>query len=198
MARLQDPPPGSLFLAGVDVRELRLDDLRSRVGLLPQEAFVFAASLGDNLRLAKPQATEDELWRVLTAAELAEEAQALPQGLDTMLGERGHTLSGGQRQRLALARALLADPPVLLLDDPLSAVDSQTEQRIIANLAGLRAGRTTLVVSHRLKSAAAAQRIYVLERGRVVESGRHAELMTAGGLYQRLFAEQALLAELEG
>lgn len=198
MARLQDPPPGSLFLAGTDVRELRLSDLRARVGLLPQEAFIFAVSLGDNLRLAKPQAAEDELWRVLGAAELAEEAKALPKGLDTMLGERGHTLSGGQRQRLALARALLADPPVLLLDDPLSAVDSQTEQRIIANLAGLRAGRTTLVVSHRLKSAAAAERIYVLERGRVVESGRHAELMTAGGLYQRLFAEQALLAELEG
>ncbi|MFZ5587404.1 MAG: ABC transporter ATP-binding protein [Thermodesulfobacteriota bacterium] len=199
--RLHDPPAGALRLGGVDVRRLRQADLRALVGMAPQEAFIFSASLRENLLLAKPDAGDDELWAALKAAELADEARALAQGLDTILGERGHTLSGGQRQRLALARALLADPPVLLLDDPLSAVDTETEQRILANLDRLRAGRTTLVVSHRLKSVAFARRIYVLDQGRVAQSGRHAELLAqkgADGLYARLFAEQALMAELEG
>ncbi|MFH1057525.1 MAG: ABC transporter ATP-binding protein [Pseudomonadota bacterium] len=202
--RLYDPPPDSLRLEGVDVRRLRQADLRALVGMVPQEAFVFSASLRENLLLARPEANEAAMWAALTAAELAGEARALPQGLDTELGERGHTLSGGQRQRLALARALLADPPVLLLDDPLSAVDTETEQRILANLDRLRAGRTTIVVSHRLKSVAFARRIHVLDQGRLVQSGQHAELLAQPGpdgregLYARLFAEQALLAELEG
>ena len=121
-----------------------------------------------------------------------------PKGMDTLLGERGLSLSGGQRQRLTLARALLLDPPVLALDDPLSAVDTQTETRILENLAQRRAGKTTLMVSHRLASVAFAHCIYVLDKGRMVEQGDHQTLIHAGGLYQSLFAEQALLAELEG
>jgi ATP-binding cassette subfamily B protein len=171
--------------------------LRSLVVQVPQEAFLFSATVRANLLLGRPQASEEEMWAALEAAELAPEVLELDKGLDTMLGEKAHNLSGGQRQRLALARALILDPPVLVLDDPLSAVDTDTEQRILHNLAKLRAGRTTLVVSHRLKSVAFAQRIYVLDRGRVVEAGRHQELMQAGGVYQQMFAEQAILAELE-
>ncbi len=198
MERILDPPPGTVFLGGVETRDMAQADLRGAMASVPQEAFLFSDSLRANLNLGRPQASEEELWRALAAAELDQEARALPQGLDTLLGERGHTLSGGQRQRLCLARALLLDPPLLLLDDPLSAVDTETERRILANLARLRAGRTTLMVSHRLASVAFCQRIYVLDQGRVVEQGSHAELLTAGGLYQSLFSEQTLMAELEG
>ena len=196
-SRLYDPPPGSVWLAGVDVLELGQAQLRALVVQVPQEAFLFSATVRANLLLGRPQASPEQMWAALAAAELAAEVRELDKGLDTMLGEKAHTLSGGQRQRLALARALILDPPVLVLDDPLSAVDTDTEQRILHNLAGLRAGRTTVVVSHRLKSVAFAQRIYVLDQGRVVESGRHQELMQAGGVYQQMFAEQAILAELE-
>ncbi|MFH1034764.1 MAG: ABC transporter ATP-binding protein [Pseudomonadota bacterium] len=196
-SRLYEPPPGAVRLAGVDVLELAQAHLRSLVVQVPQEAFLFSATVRANLLLGRPQASEEAMWAALTAAELAEEVRGLDKGLETMLGEKAHTLSGGQRQRLALARALILDPPLLVLDDPLSAVDTDTEQRILHNLAQLRAGRTTVVVSHRLKSVAFAQRIYVLDQGRVVESGRHQELMGAGGVYELLFAEQAILAELE-
>jgi ATP-binding cassette subfamily B protein len=198
LGRLHDPPPGTVFLGGVDVRELAQAELRAAVVQVPQEAFVFSATLRSNLVMGAPQAEDDALWRALTAAELAEEARALPQGLDTLLGERGHTLSGGQRQRLCLARALLLEPEVLVLDDPLSAVDTETEGRILANLARLRAGRTTLMVSHRLASVAFCSLIHVMERGRVVQRGGHQELLAAGGIYASLFSEQALMAELEG
>lgn len=195
--RLLEPPEGAVFLGGVDVRRLAQADLRARVVQVPQEAFLFSATVRANLVLGWPEAPEEAQWRALEAAQLAQEIREMPQGLDTMLGEKAHTLSGGQRQRLALARALLVDPQVLVLDDPLSAVDTQTEERILQGLEELRAGRTTLVVSHRLKSVAFAARIYVLDQGRLVQEGRHQELLEAPGLYRSLFAEQALMAELE-
>ncbi len=198
MTRLYEPAPDSIYLAGVDVRKLRQEDLRSRVVLVTQEAFLFSASVRFNLTLGKPGASEEEMWAALRAADLAEDVEALPQGLDSQLGEKGLNLSGGQRQRLALARALLVDPPILLLDDPLSAVDTETEGRILATLGQLRQGRASLMVSHRLTSVAFADRIYVLDKGRVIEKGGHQELMDLGGVYHTLFAEQALLAELEG
>jgi ATP-binding cassette subfamily B protein len=198
LTRLYEPPRGTVFLGGVDVRELAQADLRRRVVLVSQEAFLFSATVRHNLALGDPEADPARLWRALEAAELAEDIRELDGGLDAMLGERGLSLSGGQRQRLSLARALVMDPPILALDDPLSAVDTETERRILANLTGLRQGRTTLMVSHRLASVSFAERIYVLEGGRVAEEGGHRELMAQGGLYRTLFAEQALLAEVEG
>jgi ATP-binding cassette subfamily B multidrug efflux pump len=197
LGRLYEPPGGAVFVEGTDVLELTQEDLRSHVVQVPQEAFLFSATLAHNLALGDPPADEARLWAALEAAELAQEVRELPQGLQTELGERAHTLSGGQRQRLCLARALLLDPAVLVLDDPLSAVDTGTETRILANLARLRSGRTTLVVSHRLGSVAFARHIYVLDQGRLVEEGDHASLMALQGLYHDLFAEQAILAELE-
>ncbi|RJX35863.1 MAG: ABC transporter ATP-binding protein [Desulfarculus sp.] len=198
LGRLYEPPSGALFVEGVDVLALRQAVLRAHLVQVPQEAFLFSTSLAQNLALGRPAASEAQMWAALEAADLAAEVRALPQGLDTELGEKARTLSGGQRQRLCLARALLLDPPILALDDPLSAVDTETEARILANLARLRAQRTTIVVSHRLASVAFADTIYVLDQGRIVEQGSHAQLMAAAGLYHDLFAEQALLAELEG
>lgn len=196
--RVIDPPDGTVLVEGADVRSLSLADLRGHVVLTPQEAYIFSTSVRENLALGRPDAPDDELWRALEDAELDDEVRALPNGLDTELGERGHTLSGGQRQRLGLARVLLLNPPVLLLDDPLSAVDTSTEQRILHNLAGLRRGKTTIIVSHRLASVTFAGLIYVLDGGQIVERGAHAELVRAGGLYQNLFSEQAAIAALEG
>ena len=196
LTRLHEPAQDAIFLAGIDVRELKQADLRSRVVLVTQEAFIFSAPIRFNLTLGKPGASEPEIWAALKAADLADDVAALPQGLDAQLGEKGLNLSGGQRQRLSLARALLLDPPILLLDDPLSAVDTETESRILSALSDLRQGRATLMVSHRLASVAFADRIYVLDRGKLVEQGIHQELMDAAGIYHTLFAEQALMAEL--
>lgn len=196
--RIIDPSEGSIFVEDADVRTLRLADLRGHVVLAPQEAYLFSTSVRENLGLGRPDASDEELWQALEAAEFADEVRALPKGLDTELGERGHTLSGGQRQRLGLGRVLLLNPAVLLLDDPLSAVDTSTEQRILRNLAKLRAGKTTVIVSHRLASVAFASSIYVLDKGKVVEHGAHDDLVNkSGGLYQNLFAEQAAIAALE-
>jgi len=196
LGRLYDPPRGTVRVEGLDVLDLTQADLRAHVVQVPQTAFVFSATVRANLALGRPSALESELWAALEIAELAQDVRELPQGLDTLLGERGHSVSGGQRQRLTLARALLLDPPVLVLDDPLSAVDTETEARILRNLDVQRPGRTTLMVSHRLASVAFAGFIYVLDQGRVVEQGDHAGLIQAGGLYQSLFSEQALLSEL--
>jgi len=197
LGRLYEPPRGAVYVEGIDVLELAQRDLRAHVVQVPQEAFLFSATVAHNLTLGDPHADEARMWAALEAAELAEDMRALPQGLQSELGERAHNLSGGQRQRLCLARALILNPAVLVLDDPLSAVDTGTETRILANLARLRAGRTTLVVSHRLGSVAFASHIYVLDQGRLVEQGDHRSLMARQGLYHDLFAEQAILAELE-
>lgn len=197
LGRLYEPPQGTVWVEGIDVLDLAQRDLRAHVVQVPQEAFLFSATVAHNLTLGKPEADEQEMWDALEAAELADEVRELPHGLDTELGERAHTLSGGQRQRLCLARALILNPAVLVLDDPLSAVDTGTETRILANLARLRAGHTTLVVSHRLGSVVFARRIYVLEQGRLKEEGDHRSLMARQGMYHDLFAEQAILAELE-
>ncbi len=198
ITRLFEPPPGTVLLDGVDLRELPLAELRRTVLAVPQEAFVFSATVRRNLSLGQEGFSDEAMWRALAAADLDQELRGLDKGLDTLLGEQGASLSGGQRQRLALARALLRDPPLLVLDDPLAAVDTETEKRILARLGELRAGRTTLMVSHRLGSVAFADCIHVLQRGRLVQSGRHRDLMASEGLYRELFAEQALMAELEG
>jgi ABC-type multidrug transport system fused ATPase/permease subunit len=188
--RLYDIPEGngSVCLDGVDVRDLRLADLRRVVALVPQQALLFGGTIRSNLVYAAPDATAREIRRALEAADFAATVDALPLGLETPVGERGQSLSGGQRQRLALARALISDPAVLLLDDCTSALDSETESRVRSAVAALRPGRTTIIVSHKPASVRHADLIIVLDQGRIVERGTHATLLAGGGYYSSLLA----------
>jgi ATP-binding cassette subfamily B multidrug efflux pump len=194
--RLLDPPPGSLALDGVDVRRLPLARLRSAIAMVPQETFLFSASLRDNIALGAPDAPDEEVAEAARLAGLAEDLAAFPRGLDTMVGERGLTLSGGQKQRVALARALLRRPRILLLDDSLSAVDTQTEETILRNLRTVFVGRTVFLVSHRVSTVKDADLILVLDGGEVLERGTHSQLLAAGGLYADLHQRQLLEEEL--
>jgi ABC-type multidrug transport system fused ATPase/permease subunit len=190
--RLYEVPDGQgvVTLDGVDVRDLRLADLRRAVCLVPQQAALFEGTLRSNLTYARPNATEAELRRALEVTELAGLVDDLPLGLDTPAGERGLSLSGGQRQRLALARALLADPAVLLLDDCTSALDAETEARIQSAMEEFLPGRTCLIVAHKVASVRHADLIIVLREGRIAEQGTHEELLKRGGAYAEMYAQQ--------
>ena len=190
--RLYDVPEGkgAIHFDGHDVRGLLLADLRRSVSLVPQQALLFEGTIRSNLLYAAPDATAAHIRGVLEAADFAATVDALPEGLDTPVGERGQTLSGGQRQRLALARALLADPAILLLDDCTSALDSETEARVRAALADLRPGRTSLIVSHKVASVRHADLIVVLDAGRIVDRGTHAGLLGRAGHYAEVYAQQ--------
>ncbi len=194
--RLLDPPPGSLFVDGYDVRRLPLARLRGSIGMVPQETFLFSASVRDNVALGRPEASEAEVLEAAELAGLGPDLEAFPAGLATLVGERGLTLSGGQKQRVALARALLMKPRLLLLDDCLSAVDTQTEERILQSLRRVFEGRTVFLVSHRISTVKDADQILVLDRGEIVERGTHAQLLAAGGLYADLHQRQMLEEEL--
>ena len=196
LSRLYEPPRGTVWVGGHDALDLPLGRLRRSVGYVPQESFLFSRPLRDNVRLADETAGPERLEAVARTAGLADDLGALPRGWDTVVGERGLTLSGGQRQRVALARALVADPPFLVLDDVLASVDAAMEWEIPRALRGAASGRTTLLMTHRLKAAAEADAIVVLDEGRVVEQGRHADLLAAGGLYARLWRVQQLEDEL--
>jgi ATP-binding cassette subfamily B protein len=184
--RFYDPEGGSIRLDGVDLRTADPADIRARIAVVPQETVIFAASARDNLRYGHWQASDEALWQAAEDANAAEFLRKLPEGLDTFMGEGGARLSGGQRQRLAIARALLRDAPLLLLDEATSALDAESEQLVQASLDRLMAGRTTMVIAHRLATVRSADRIIVMESGRIVEEGTHDQLSSRGGLYARL------------
>ena len=188
--RLLDPDAGTVRLDGHDLRTLKLADLRGRVALVDQEPAVFHASVADNIRYARPSATDAEVEAAAQAAGLDVFISTLPDGYDTTLGERGAAFSAGERQRVAVARALLADPAVLVLDEATAALDPRSEQRVIEGYESVMAGRTTLLITHRAALARRADRVVVIDGARVVEEGTPAELMTSGGLFAELFAER--------
>jgi ATP-binding cassette subfamily B protein len=196
LARLWEPPPGTVFVGERDVTTMERQVLRTLIGYLPQEAFLFSRSIAENIALGREGVDEARVRDAATAAGLADEVERLPAGFDTVVGERGLTLSGGQRQRVALARALLAEPPIVVLDDAFASVDAVKEEEIIVKLRRFLAGRTVLLMTHRLRAAQVADRIVVLEDGRVVETGHHEELVRAGGVYARLWRVQQLEEEI--
>ncbi len=195
--RLMDATSGVVLLDGVPVRELDPEELRRQIGFVPQETFLFSATIAENIAFGVEDATEDEIRVAAERAGLASDIAGFPNGYQTMVGERGVTLSGGQKQRTAIARALVRDPKILILDDALASVDTLTEERILEGLAEVMHGRTAVLISHRVSTVQQADEIVVLERGRVVERGRHEELARAGGFYAELAKKQMLEEELE-
>jgi ATP-binding cassette subfamily B multidrug efflux pump len=199
--RLLEVPRGTVFVGGHDVHDLPLATLRSMIGYAPQEAFLFSATVAENVAFGIPPAIPaieraDRIARAVQAAGLASDLAMLPDGIETVVGERGITLSGGQRQRVALARAIAAEPGILILDDSLSSVDAQTERDILTRLGPILRGRTSIIVSHRVAAVRQADQILVLDKGRITERGTHDQLLSAAGLYASLYREQLAAEEL--
>ncbi|RJG01562.1 ABC transporter transmembrane domain-containing protein [Noviherbaspirillum sedimenti] len=190
LLRFYDPQQGQITLDGIDIRRLDLQDLRSAIGIVPQDTVIFSADALENIRYGRPGASDEEVIAAAKMAAAHEFIERLPQGYKSFLGERGVRLSGGQRQRIAIARALLKNPPLLLLDEATSALDAESERLVQAALEAAMQGRTTLVIAHRLATVQRADRILVMEHGRIVESGTHAQLVVQGGLYASLAALQ--------
>ncbi len=197
LPRLFDPTGGEVLLDGIDLRRMDPAELRRWIGFVPQETFLFSATIAGNIAFGVEGATPEQIRRAAEMAGLAEDIEGFPLGYETMVGERGITLSGGQKQRTAIARALLREPRILILDDALSAVDTLTEERILTHLAGAMRGRTVILISHRVSTVRQADAIVVLERGKIVERGTHEELVEAGGYYADLCQKQMLEEELE-
>jgi ATP-binding cassette subfamily B protein len=186
MARLYDVAHGSISIGGVDLRDLSFQTLTGLVGVVSQETYLFHASVRENLRFAKPDATDEEIESAAQAAQIHDLIAALPEGYETVVGERGYRFSGGEKQRIAIARTILRNPPILVLDEATSSLDTETERQVQEALDRLASGRTTIAIAHRLSTVFDADQIVVLDGGRIVERGRHAELVSLGGRYAEL------------
>jgi len=197
LPRVFDPPAGTVFIDGHDVREVDLAWLRRNIAWSPQDTFLFSATVAENIAYGAPEASPEAIAAAARVAGLHEDVLAFPEGYATRVGERGITLSGGQKQRVSIARAVLRDAPVLMLDDCLSSVDTHTEEAILSGLRGEMHGRTTLLVSHRVSTVREADSIVVLENGVVGEQGTHEELLARNGTYAALYRSQQLEEELE-
>jgi ATP-binding cassette subfamily B protein len=197
MPRLFDVATGEIRLDGQDIRKLSLRELRRMIGYVPQDPFLFSATLRANLAFGRDDYTEEELTRAIKIAKLERDLEIFPHGLDTLVGERGVTLSGGQKQRATLARALIMDPPILILDDCLSSVDAQTEAEILQGLRAILKEKTCLIISHRISAVKEADEIIVLDDGKIIERGNHEDLVRQEGVYADLYQQQRLSEELE-
>ena len=194
LPRFYDVTGGRVTLDGIDIREYTLESLRRNIGIAMQDVFLFSATMADNIAYGRPGTTRDEVERAAKIAQLHDFIVSEPDGYETWIGERGITLSGGQRQRLAIARTVLLDPPVLVLDDSTSSIDASTEHLLRQALEEVMRGRTTFVIAHRLSTVRTADAILVLDEGRIAEQGRHDELIARDGLYRKLYELQLLPA----
>jgi ATP-binding cassette subfamily B protein len=195
--RIMDPSAGVVLVDGIDVREFDPEELRRHIGFVPQETFLFSATIGENIAFGAPGASRADIRRAAEIAGLGPDIESFSNGFDTVVGERGLTLSGGQKQRTAIARAILRDPRILILDDALSSVDTITEERILNELSAVMRGRTTILISHRVSTVKNADIIFVIEHGSVAEQGSHSQLLEAGGYYADLYQKQLLEEELQ-
>ncbi|HXX36490.1 MAG TPA: ABC transporter ATP-binding protein [Thermodesulfobacteriota bacterium] len=197
VARILEPPKDRLFFDGVEIHEIPLQVLRRSIGYVPQDTFLFSDTIRENIAFGKLDVTDKEIEGAARLAQIYDEIMGFPEGMDTMVGEKGVTLSGGQRQRIAIARAILMDPPIFILDDALSSVDIQTEERLLEGLENFMKGKTSFLVTHRIAPLRRADRIVVLEEGRVAEIGDHKTLLSKGGIYADLYWQRQLEEELE-
>ncbi len=197
VARIFESSPGQLFFDGVEIHEIPLEVLRRSIGYVPQDTFLFSDTIRENIAFGKRDASDEEVEEAARLGQIYDEIMGFPEGMNTMVGEKGITLSGGQRQRIAIARAVLMDPPIFILDDALSSVDIQTEERILEGLEKFIRGKTTILITHRIAPLRRADRIVVLEEGRVAETGDHKSLLSKGGIYAELYWQRQLEEELE-
>jgi ATP-binding cassette subfamily B protein len=195
--RLYDAPEGALLVDGVPIRQIPLETLRRYIGFVPQETFLFSESIRENIKFGAPEASDAEAERAAEISNILPEIEGFPKGFGTLVGERGLTLSGGQKQRTAISRAVIRDPRILILDDALSSVDTYTEEKILRHLTGVMAGRTTILISHRVSTIQNADEIVVLHEGRIVERGTHDQLLALNGHYTDLYNKQLIEEELE-
>ena len=193
--RILDPPEESVFIGGVDVRRYSLGTLRGYVGMVPQDTFLFSATVRENIAFGRPDATDEEIIAAAKLSTIDRDLSEFPRGFETEVGERGITLSGGQKQRIAISRAILANPELLIFDDALSAVDTETEELILRRFLERRTGKTNVIVSNRVSTLSGADMIYVLEAGRVTASGTHSDLIQRPGLYKQIYELQSLQRE---